>query len=228
MTPPPFAELTKKQRRRLLGRAAGRVLVTTAILFLLFYLLPVDNRTETSAVVLLVGGLVVFLSVLSWQVRQIIKADYPGLRAVESAGTAVPLLIVVFAFVYLNLATGNPGTFTQPLSRSGAIYFTVTVLSTVGFGDITPVGDTPRLIVSLQMILDLVLIGFILRLLTGAARTGIQRRDQPDASPALGVPEDEGELLLHLGQASAVTDPTDSAEPAAASVPDDPAGEHVS
>ena len=36
-----------------------------------------------------------------------------------------------------------------------------TVLSTVGFGDITPRTDPTRVMVSIQMLLDLVLIGVV-------------------------------------------------------------------
>ncbi len=52
------------------------------------------------------------------------------------------------------------------------MYFAVTVFSTVGFGDITPKGDIPRAIVSVQMILDLVVIGAVVKLLTTAAKGG--------------------------------------------------------
>jgi voltage-gated potassium channel len=53
--------------------------------------------------------------------------------------------------------------------QSGALYFTITVLATVGFGDITPVMDNARLMVSVQMICDLVVIGIIVKLITGVA-----------------------------------------------------------
>ena len=48
----------------------------------------------------------------------------------------------------------------------------VTVFSTVGFGDITPKGDLARILVSIQMLLDLVVIGAVVRLLTNAAKGG--------------------------------------------------------
>lgn len=188
MTPARFDQLPKHERRRLVGWAVARVTGITVVLFALYYVMPIDNRSETSAVLMLGVGMAVFCVVLGWQVRQILQADYPQLRAVESAGTAVPLLIIVFAFVYLNLAASDPATFTQPLTRSASLYFTITVLSTVGFGDITPVGDTTRLIVSLQMMLDLVLIGFILRLLTGAVRTGLQRQQAATPDAPVGAP----------------------------------------
>jgi hypothetical protein len=60
----------------------------------------------------------------------------------------------VFAIVYVSMAHANPVSFSEQLSRTAGLYFTITVLSTVGFGDITARTDAARLIVSLQMLLD--------------------------------------------------------------------------
>jgi hypothetical protein len=59
------------------------------------------------------------------------------------------------------------------LTRFDAVYFTVTVLATVGFGDIAAVTQTARILVTIQMLADLVLIGFVAKVLLGAAQ---QRR----------------------------------------------------
>ena len=45
---------------------------------------------------------------------------------------------MVFASTYFVMERVSAANFTQPLTRTGALYFTVTVFSTVGFGDITP------------------------------------------------------------------------------------------
>jgi voltage-gated potassium channel len=52
------------------------------------------------------------------------------------------------------------------------------VFSTVGFGDITPGTDLARIMVSVQMLLDLVIIGVVVRLLLNAARVGLARTEQ--------------------------------------------------
>ena len=57
------------------------------------------------------------------------------------------------------LATISGSNFSQPLSRTDAIYFTVTVFATVGFGDITAKTEAARLVVTGQMITDLIAIG---------------------------------------------------------------------
>jgi voltage-gated potassium channel len=67
------------------------------------------------------------------------------------------------------------------------LYLAVTVFSTVGFDDITPRGDLARIVVSIQMLLDLVVIGAVVRLLTTAAKSGMgaaSSRPSPDDAGA--------------------------------------------
>ena len=75
----------------------------------------------------------------------------------------------------LSLSHASAGTFTEQLDHTRALYFTITVFSTVGFGDITPKTDLARVIVSIQMLLDLVILGSGVRLLLNAAQTGLAR-----------------------------------------------------
>jgi voltage-gated potassium channel len=67
--------------------------------------------------------------------------------------------------------------FSQPLTRTDALYFSVTVFSTVGFGDITPKSEAERVVLIVQMLGDIVLLGAGARVLLGAVRRGQQRQD---------------------------------------------------
>ena len=69
----------------------------------------------------------------------------------------------------------SPGSFTEALSRLDAAYLAVTVLSTVGFGDITPVTESARSLVMAQMLVDLAFVGLVAKVLVGAVR---RRRDE--------------------------------------------------
>ena len=80
------------------------------------------------------------------------------------------------------MSLNAPDTFSEPLNRTGALYFAVTVLSTVGFGDITPKTDPSRWLVMAQMIIDLGLIAGALRLLFRVARRADER--QRTAAPS--------------------------------------------
>jgi hypothetical protein len=90
----------------------------------------------------------------------------------------VPLLVVVFAATYCVVDTDQPGAFSEPLSRTDGLYFTVTVFATVGFGDITPVTELARILVSIQMITGLLTVGVIAKVVLGAVRVAETRQTQ--------------------------------------------------
>ncbi|HEX5908602.1 MAG TPA: potassium channel family protein [Propionibacteriaceae bacterium] len=158
-----------------------RVTLSVAVLFAAYWLIPTRSSGEDSDVPWLVLELCVFGVVVGIQVPAIVKAKYPILRAVEALGVLVPLYLLIFARIYLSNSLNDPSAFTQPLDKITALYFTVTVFATVGFGDIVAHTNTMRLLVTLQMLLNLVVLGLLIRLLTLAARRGVARRgEQPD------------------------------------------------
>jgi hypothetical protein len=111
-----------------------------------------------------------FAAALAYEFRAILKADRPMLRAADAMALLIPIFVVVFAWTYLTLARSAPGSFTQPLDRVGALYFTVTVLTTVGFGDIAARTHPARLAVTAQMVCDVIVIAVVIRLLIEAGR----------------------------------------------------------
>jgi hypothetical protein len=157
-------------------RSLLRATLTSTVLVVLYYRLPLTGALEASTVALLLAGLVLFAGIIAWQVRAILRSDYPGLRAIEALAAAIPLFLVVFAAAYVTLAAAQPSAFSEPLSRTDALYFTITVFSTVGFGDITPVATPARVIAMVQMLGDLVVVGLVLQVMLGAVKEGRQRR----------------------------------------------------
>ena len=127
-------------------RAAG----STAALVVIYYLLPLDRSSTEPAVAVLLIGLVALIGLITFQVRSILISPFPGLRAVEALATSLPLFLLLFASTYLVIATEAAGSFSQQLTHTDALYFTVTVFSTVGFGDITATTEAARLLVTCQ------------------------------------------------------------------------------
>jgi voltage-gated potassium channel len=162
-------------RRRVL-RSLLRATLTSTVLVVLYYRLPLTGALKASTVGLLLAGLAVFAGIIAWQVRAILRSDYPGLRAIEALAAAIPLFLLVFAATYVKLADAQPSAFTEPLSRTDALYFTITVFSTVGFGDIAPVATPARVVAMVQMLGDLVVVGLVLRVMLGAVKEGRERR----------------------------------------------------
>jgi len=180
VTPRRLSELDKGERRRAWLRTAVVLVVAWAVLIAVYYLVPagvVPGRHRSGAGTFVHLGIAVtlFAAILAGEARRIMTAELPELRAVEALGVVIPLFLVMFASSYLSLSNSSAVTFTEQLDHTRALYFTITVFSTVGFGDITPKTDLARIIVSIQMLLDLVIIGAVVRLLFNAAQAGLAR-----------------------------------------------------
>jgi len=156
------------QRSRLIW-AAVRSIAMAALLLVAYYLVPLARHPHQSIVLRLTGALVVFVAVLANEVRSIVNHDEPLLRAGVSMATVIPLFLVLFAWIYVSMSHSDPRAFNTPLDRTTALYFTTTVFSTVGFGDIVPRMDPARIVTMVQMAADLIVIAVVVRLIFGAA-----------------------------------------------------------
>ena len=120
----------------------------------------------------------------AYQLRAIIKARYPAIRAIEALAATAPLFLLLFAATYFLMAQADLDNFNvHSLTRTDALYFTVTVFATVGFGDIVATTQLARLLVTVQMILDLGVLGLGLRVFLGAVQRGRQQHQRRRQSP---------------------------------------------
>jgi voltage-gated potassium channel len=187
VSPTSLEDLDRRQQRRVVTRSAVRIFVSIVLLFVLYGVVPVADRTGIGTLLELLVGLLIFGALLSWQVLKIMGAEHPELRAAEALAVAVPVVLIVFAFTYLSLSRAEPGSFSQPLNHVRSIYFVVTVISTVGFGDITPKTDAAMILVSFQIMLDLVLLVGIVRTVLFAAQVGVRRRQSEREAATSGT-----------------------------------------
>ena len=166
----PVEDPTRGRKWWLIVRGLLRAAGNTVIVVALYYLLPLDRRPDAAPVLKLALGVTVLAAMIAWQARAITRSARPAIRATQSLASTTPLFLLLFASTYFIMSLNDPGTFTEPLTRSDALYFTVTIFSTVGFGDISPQGETARLIVAAQMLLDLVVLGLGIQVILGATK----------------------------------------------------------
>jgi|SRR5579871_5010810 len=155
-----------------------RALGTTAALVALYYLLPLDHSSTPIAATMLIIGLVAFLALVVFQIRWITRPRFPGVRAVEALATGLPLFLLLFSGTYVVLAAVSASNFGEKLTHTDALYFAVTGFATVGFGDITAKSEGARLLVTGQMVTDLIILGVGAKIILGAVTRGRQRQPQ--------------------------------------------------
>ncbi|WP_405672981.1 potassium channel family protein [Streptomyces canus] len=173
-----------RTRRREAIIAVVRAVLIAAGLVTAYYLLPLNERGTAGLSALLACGSAAVLLMFWWEVRAIMRSPHPRLRAVEALAATLPLFLVLFACGYYLLEHFTPGSFSEPLTRTDALYFALTTFSTVGFGDITARSQAGRVLTMVQMAGGLLLVGVAARVLAGAVQTGLRRQHRgPSRSP---------------------------------------------
>lgn len=147
-----------------------RVAVGTFGLALVYFLVPV--RSVDSGVVwrlLAAALLLVGLSVLV----------VAHLRRQASRVSNLVLLLVVivlaFALLFHVVATRNPGEFEGLDTRIDALYFTLTTMTTTGYGDVVPVGQWAKSLIIAVFVFDIVFLGLLISAIGQAFRRGRQQ-----------------------------------------------------
>jgi hypothetical protein len=154
-----------------------RLAVSLTLLMAIYYLLPVRSDGWAADLPWLLLDVALFSVVVGLQFPLIRRSPYPGLRAVEALVLSILIFLTLFARLYLAAYAGDHQAFSQALDRTTALYFTVTVFATVGFGDVVAQTQGTKLLVTVQMLLNLVVLGLVVRMLLKAGeRAGARRR----------------------------------------------------
>ncbi len=177
----PLDALPRHRRIQLVAWAIARAIATVAVVVLIYYLLPMDRPVNATTVTKLVLGAVAIVVIIGVQLWQIGRSDYPTLRAVEAMGLTIPLYVLIFATIYYLMDRAHTGSFGVPLSKTDTMYFSSTVFTTVGFGDITAKTQAARVVTTCQMWLDLVIVGLVVRLVVNAIERGQKRHALSDS-----------------------------------------------
>lgn len=107
------------------------------------------------------------------RVGRVRTSDRPALDAIAAIALFSTVLIIGFASMYFVLAVHSPGEIDGIRTKVDAVYFTVTTAATVGFGDITADGQAARLLVTINMVFNIVALGATVKLIGWAARQRI-------------------------------------------------------
>ncbi len=158
-------------------------------LLLMYFVVPATPRLPAgavfarSAVTLVTFALLGFLIVRQLRLEVERGPDY----RIDGLVASVMAVIVVFSLAFYVLAEREPSQIAGLHTRVDALYFTVSTLTTVGFGDVHATGQAARVLVLLQMFFNVVFITTAATLLSGRIRAVAEqrsrlRRSEPPAS----------------------------------------------
>lgn len=159
------------QRGTAVLRTWLRALISSAVATGLYFVVPITpGDLQGAEAYVRFGLLAAALPVLALLVgRQVKRALATGQGVAERVSTlliVVNIVIAFFSLIYYAMADQFSGLD----SRLDGLYFSVTTLCTVGFGDITAVSQTARAIVTVQMVFDLVVVTSALSIIVSAVR----------------------------------------------------------
>lgn len=177
----PWSEFGRSE----IAKTGLRAVLTSGALLAVYLHVPLERRPHEEVALRLTVGLALFVAIVAFEARAIGNHKNPMLRATASLGLIIPFFLFLFAWIYLTMSISDPHAFHEVLNRFQALYFTVTVFSTVGFGDISPKNDAAQMVVTVQMLCDLAFLALVVRVVFGAATRGLQAKQgtTPPSAP---------------------------------------------
>ncbi|MEU8000992.1 ion channel [Catellatospora sp. NPDC049111] len=136
-----------------------RALINSVLLLVLYFVVPTDMGDSAAKlairVLLTFAGLILAVLLILHQVRRqldVAEAPLTGLLTALVGG------VLFFALADYLVAVHAPGQFVDLATRLDALYFAVSTLATVGFGDVHAQGQVARGLVTVQMLFNTVVI----------------------------------------------------------------------
>jgi hypothetical protein len=170
-------------------RKAGLTALTVVVPLVVYFVLPLDSEFgEFVAALLVIAAAASLIPISIRQAQMVLTSPDPLFDAMRCIVSALVFLVVAFSAAYFVLAANFDDQITGLDTKLDAIYFTITILATVGFGDISATGQTARGIVSGQMVVNFAVLAVALRVITWALK---ERGPQAFARRKLQLPPDQ-------------------------------------
>lgn len=170
------------------ARSIVRTVLGSAVAITVYYLVPVDAGSGPVGLTLRVLACLAGLVLVTWLIlrqvrRQLVASDEARL---ESLLLAILIGVLFLALADHVLAQVAEGQFVGLQTKTDALYFAVSTLVTVGFGDVHAVGQVARVLVMVQMLFNIVVIT------TAASLFGRRVREIRAGRGGVGPPQSDG------------------------------------
>lgn len=159
-----------------LGGLTVKTVAACGVLVATYALMPLVGNWGWAGLAAGGGATLAVVAVVVRRVRRVLHAERPVPEAIAAIVVTATLTILTSSATYFAMSQSTDGSFRGLETKVDAVYFAVTIMTTVGFGDIVPVSQSARLVTTFHMIFTVALVGAALRLITLAARHNLSRR----------------------------------------------------
>jgi voltage-gated potassium channel len=134
-----------------------------------YYAFPTEFAGATAAGVavslaITVAGLALVAAIMVRELGAVRRGD-PG-RGVRMLAMMLVLLIVAASLTFFLVNQARPEEFVGLQTKTDALYFTLTTMSTVGFGDVHAEGQVARALVCILIVFNVVVVASLARIYT--------------------------------------------------------------
>jgi len=146
-------------------RVWTRPILTFVGLLVAYYAFPVSFDDSPGVVVVsLVATLAGLALIGSSMVAELIHLRR-GEKSRSTSGLAmlIELLVVAFSLAFFLLELASPGQIVDLRTRTDALYFTLSTMATVGYGDVHAEGQAARALVCGVIAFDVVIVASLVR-----------------------------------------------------------------
>lgn len=166
-----------------------RLVLTTAVLVAVYFLVPVSAVASMGDVARIAGSVLVLVLLTLGIALQVRLQLYQEERHVDGLVLALIIGVLAFALGFYALELHSPGQFDGLHTRLDALYFTMSTILTIGYGDVHAAGQLARGLVVVQMLFNAVAIATAGATLTTRVRERARqraetRRGEPLTEPA--------------------------------------------
>jgi voltage-gated potassium channel len=99
-------------------------------------------------------------------------------RRVDGLITVILVVVVAFAMAFYIMEKSSPGEVVDLNTRLDSLYFTVSTLLTIGYGDVHAQGQAARALVLVQVVFDVVFVATAAGLLSSRVRSRARQRSE--------------------------------------------------
>jgi voltage-gated potassium channel len=164
-----------------------RIVTIPIAVLAIYFVVPVD--TGRAPIGVLAGVLISVVALVG-----VVMVVYTEARDARHHLTGWHLVLVLeialvaFSFAYYLVVSNSPGEFAGLVTRLDAMYFSTATAATVGYGDVHPVGQLARGLVTLHMVFNIVFIAAVVNL----AREKMSERRATAHGDAADHPDHDG------------------------------------
>jgi voltage-gated potassium channel len=148
-----------------------RLAAILVVIVVLYFTVPVEFDLGASAAVQVVVSLVALALLAGAVLSEVRRQLVDGERRVDGLVLALMISVLGFALAFYVMAQRSPDQIVGLETRVDALYFTMTTLLTVGYGDIHAEGQAARILVVIQMVFNVVIIATAASTINARVRT---------------------------------------------------------